>query len=257
MDRTAFKIPFTKDRVPTWPCPRCGAGQLQLLPQSLVKQETPDSRDHSHEEWEPYWIRYVYACVFVCSNGVCREMIGSSGIGRVDYNEYEDEEHGRVQAIEDLFTPKFFEPSLRLIDLPLNCPFEVAGHLQESFALFFAAPGAALNCVRTAVESVLTDLDVKRFTAVKGERRPISLHQRISLLPPKLHHLAEMLTAIKWLGNAGSHAGSDVSADDVLVAYNLVEHVLAEIYDAKGKKLTAIAKKVNKKKGLVKAIAKG
>lgn len=252
MDRTVFKIPFTKDRVPTWPCPSCGAGQLQLLPKSLVLQETPDSRDHSLEEWEPDWIRYVYSCIFVCSNGVCREMISSAGTGRVDYDEYEDEKHGWVQATEDLFSPKFFDPPLRMIDVPQNCPSDVAGHLRESFALFFAAPGAALNCVRTAVEAVLTNLGIKRFSTVRGARRPISLHQRIGQLPPKHHHLAEMLTAIKWLGNAGSHSGSDVTADDVLVAFNLVEHVLAEIYDAKGKKLTAIAKRVNKKKGPVK-----
>lgn len=31
--------------------------------------------------------------------------------------------------------------------------------------------------------------------------------------------------------------------------YDLVEHVLSEIYDSKTKKLQAITKKVNKKKG--------
>ena len=252
MDRTAFKIPFTERRVPKWPCPTCSAGQLQLLPKSLMQQEKPESRDHSHEAWEPDWIRYVYSCIFICSNSVCREMVASVGTGRVDYNEYEDEEHGWVQATEDLFTPSFFQPPLKILDIPADCPTDVAVHLNESFALFFADPGAALNCARIAVEAVLTDLGIKRFTKVKGVRRPIYLHQRIALLPPKHSHLIELLTAIKWLGNAGSHAGSDVSSDDVLLAYDLVEHVLAQIYDNKAKKLSASAKKVNKKKGPVK-----
>lgn len=179
-------------------------------------------------------------------------MVASCGTGRVDVSEYEDPEHGYAQTIEDLFSPSFFHPPLRLLDIPADCPSEASKHLQESFALFFADPGASLNCARAAIESVLTDLGIKRFVVVKKTRRPISLHQRISMLPPKLSHLAEMLTAVKWLGNTGSHADSEVSRDDVVVAYNLIEHVLAELYEKKTKKLAAIAKKVNKKKGPVK-----
>ncbi len=37
--------------------------------------------------------------------------------------------------------------------------------------------------------------------------------------------------------------------DDVMDAYELTEHVLQEIYEPRIKKLKAIAKKVNKKKG--------
>ena len=37
--------------------------------------------------------------------------------------------------------------------------------------------------------------------------------------------------------------------DDVMDAYELTEHILEEIYETKSKKLKAIAKKVNKKKG--------
>lgn len=253
MDHTPFKIPFTKDRVPYWQCPTCGGGQLKLLPNSLAKQETQQSRlAHEHEAWEPEWIEYVYSCIFICTNSVCKEVISSCGTGRVDYNEYEDERDGWVQVTEDLFTPRFFQPPLRLIDIPLDCPFDVSSYLRESFSLFFSDPNAALNSARTAIEAVLTQLGVKKFANVKGSRRPINLHQRITLLPKKHAHLVELLTAIKWLGNAGSHAGSSVSADDVLVAYNLIEHVLADIYNNPKSDLVAVAKKVNKRKGPIK-----
>jgi hypothetical protein len=58
-----------------------------------------------------------------------------------------------------------------------------------------------------------------------------------------------MLFAVKWLGNAGSHDGEEANAGDVRTTYDLLEHALSEIYEAKGKKLKAVAKKVNKKKG--------
>ncbi len=58
-----------------------------------------------------------------------------------------------------------------------------------------------------------------------------------------------MLFAIKWLGNAGSHSLDEVSFDDVMDAYELISHVLDELYLSRKKKLSALAKKVNKRKG--------
>lgn len=166
--------------------------------------------------------------------------------------EYQDEEAGWDQSTEDHFTPKFFEPPLVLMDIPDSCPLDAAGHLYEAFALYFADPGAAMNCARTAIEAVVTDLGVKRFATVKGKRQPISLHRRILLLPPKYKEVVDLLLAVKWLGNAGSHDGERPGAGDLRLTFDLLEHVLSEIYDAKGKKLKAIAKKVNRKKGPVK-----
>lgn len=253
MDRTSFQLPFSEQNIPKWPCPKCRVSHLTLVPRSLVYKETPESlREHEHDAWEPDWIRYIFSCIFECSNKDCNEVISCCGEGRVNFVDYEDEEHGWGRCNENLFIPKYFNPPLNLMDLPKDCPAEVVGHLSDSFALFFADPGAALNCARTAVEAVLTDLGIKRFSIAKGKRRPINLHQRIQSLPTKYDELKELLIAVKWLGNAGSHAGEEPTADDVRTTYDLLEHALSEIYEAKGKKLKAIAKKVNKMKGLLK-----
>ena len=253
MDRSLFHLPFSPQRVPKWPCPKCKAGHLTLVQKSLIHKETPESlREHDHEAWEPDWIRYVFSCLFECANSDCKELFSCCGEGRVDYFEYEDEDHGWAQTHEELFTPKFFSPPLSLMDLPKNCPEEVVRHLSESFALFFADPGAALNSARTAVESVLTNIGIKRFSTSNGKRRPINLHQRIQLLPSKYSEIKDLLLAVKWLGNAGSHDGEKPNSGDVRTTYDLLEHALSEIYEEKGKRLKAIAKKVNKKKGPLK-----
>ena len=109
-----------------------------------------------------------------------------------------------------------------------------------------------MNCARAAVEAVLTGLGVKRFSTSGGARKPINLHQRILMVPTKYKEVVELLLAIKWLGNAASHDGQPPGASDVRMTYDLLEHVLSEIYEGKGTALKAIAKKVNKKKGLVK-----
>lgn len=250
MDRTAFQLTFSENHVPKWPCPNCAAGFLELVPKTLVYKETSESSHaHDHDAWEPEWIRLVYSCIFECTNKECKEVVSSCGEGRVDFFEYEDDEHGWVQETVNRFVPKYFNPSLVLMDIPKSCPEAVSTRLVESFQLFFADPGASLNCARSAIEAVLTNIGVKRFSLVKGKRRVINLHKRIQLLPKRYEELKEILLAVKWLGNAGSHDGAVTTAGDVRTTYDLLEHALSELYDAKGKKLTAIAKKVNKKKG--------
>ena len=253
MDRTPYQLPFSVDRVPPWSCPRCRAGFLTLDAKSLISKETAASlREHEHPAWEPDWIRHVFSCVFECSNAKCNEPVSCCGVGQAEIVEYEDEEFGWGQTIQDRFTPEYFQPHLLLMDIPTTCPPGVCDHLFESFTLFFADPGASLNCARTAVEAVLTDLGIKRFVVVKNKRKPINLHQRILLLPPKHKEQVDLLLAVKWLGNSGSHDGEKPTAADVRITYDLLEHVLSEIYEEKGKKLKAVAKKVNKKKGPLK-----
>lgn len=226
---------------------------MTLDPVNLIYKETAESaKEHSHDAWEPDWIRYVYSAVFQCSSSSCKELISSCGSGTVTLVEYEDEQFGWAQTTEENFAPKYFNPPLVLMNLPDKCPEDASAHLHEAFSLYFADPGAAMNCARTAVEAVVTALGVKRFATANGKRKPINLHQRILLLPPRYQEIVELLLAVKWLGNAGSHDGERPEAGDLRVTFDLLEHVLSEIYEGKGKKLKALAKKVNKKKGLVK-----
>lgn len=103
--------------------------------------------------------------------------------------------------------------------------------------------------MRIALEALLTELGVKRFVVKNSKRQFLNLHTRIGLLNAKHGDLKDLLFAIKWLGNAGSHADSEVTLDDVMDAYELIDHVLQELYAQKAKKVKALAKRVNKKKG--------
>ncbi|WP_097202287.1 DUF4145 domain-containing protein [Delftia acidovorans] len=139
-----------------------------------------------------------------------------------------------------------------LLDIPGKTHFDACIHLREASALYFADPGAAMNCARAAIEVVVTDLGVKRFSVVNGKRKPTNLHQRILALTTKYKEVVDLLLAIKCLGNAGSHDGKTPDSGDLRVTFNLLEHVLSEIYEAKPTTVNVIAKKVNKKKGPLK-----
>jgi len=115
--------------------------------------------------------------------------------------------------------------------------------------LFFADYGASANHIRIALERILDHLKVKKFELKRGKRVFISLHKRILLLPSKYNDVSDLLFAIKWLGNTGSHSHK-ITIDDVMDAYEILEVVLNEIIENKTKKIKKMAKKINKRKGL-------
>ncbi|CAJ8191697.1 Uncharacterised protein [Burkholderia pseudomallei] len=250
MERTPYLLPFTRERVPAWICPVCRSGHLRLLKDTLAERESRASQKYrDHPDWEPDWIYGTFACVFECNNEHCKEFVSCAGKCNVAVADVLDDEYGWVQEQQESFKPLYFSPPLVLMDIPKGCPQTVQKHLQESFALAYADAGAALNCARAAIEAMLNDLGVKRFKIQNGKRRIISLHQRIENLPDKYDEQKQLLLAVKWLGNAGSHNGAEPDANDLRNAYDLLESVLAEIYEQRTKKLKAVAKKVNKKKG--------
>jgi hypothetical protein len=250
LERKIFKLPFRLKNTPAWTCPTCGKGILKIKIGSFQKSELRRSREsQANDSWEPEWIENVYSCLLICSEEKCKEAIASSGIGSVDWDIILDEKGEPDQVYEEYFLPKYFEPNLKLIQIPDKCPESVAILLNESFKLFFSSPSAATNSIRAAIEELLTELKIKRFVVKNGKRKFVTLHQRITLLPAKYSQLKEMIIAIKWLGNAGSHGHGKITMDDVMDAYELTEHIIEEIYSPKTKKLKVIAKKVNKKKG--------
>jgi hypothetical protein len=264
MDRKNLTRPFSIENVPDWTCPTCGNGSLLVLKDSFHKDERLHSRDHSDDAFDPDWIEYVYSCLLRCSNETCREVVSNSGTGSVDTKNYRNHLGDWDAEYVDLFQPKFFEPHLILMDIPTKCSTSVVNALNESFKLFFVAPSAAANSVRIAIEELLTELKVKRFKLTKPKnksssplmekkRQIINLHDRIELIPAKHTELKEMLKAIKWIGNAGSHTADVITHDHVLDAYEFMEHVLAQIYSSKSK-LTSLAKKINKNKGPLKLL---
>ena len=252
MDRKPFKLPLRKGTTPHWMCPTCGKGLLRQKKDSLTSHEISSSRNHGHEAWEPEWIKYFFQCQLICTNQECKEVVMCSGEGGVDIEQSYDEVGHTHEDWQDYFIPKFFLPHLKLFELPSNCPHSISNAVEESFKLFFASPNAAANYVRKAIEQLLTKQKVKRYDRKGGKLTYVSLHRRIGLLPSKYEEFKQVLMAIKWLGNAGSHDNSIITQDDVLDSYEFVDHVINEIYASKKNDIVARAKKVNKSKGPIK-----
>ncbi|KOO54273.1 hypothetical protein ACS33_14825 [Edwardsiella ictaluri] len=113
--------------------------------------------------------------------------------------------------------------------------------------MFFTSPNAAANNIRIAVERLLTELGVPDRTAQGGF---IKLHNRIEQIPSDYKIFKDALLAIKWNGNAGSHqGGNQLSVDDVIDIYEIIEDVLKKIYDSDQGRIAEIIARINKNKG--------
>jgi len=247
VNRKHWRPPFSK--LPSWLCPECQSGTLALNGDSLKCEETGPSREaHDHEAWDPDWTVERFSGLLTCQNSSCGEIVAIGGkISYVEDHDWEQQQHHWAQV----FHPTFISPAPPIFALPDKCPEAVVDELSRAFALFWFDTGSCANRMRTAAEALLTDRRVPSTTINRmGSRARLSLHARIERFKQTAPDSADYLLAIKWLGNAGSHANLDeLSRDDLLNGFELFEHVVERIYVKREEHLKKIAKGINSRKG--------
>jgi Domain of unknown function (DUF4145) len=181
-----------------------------------------------------------------CSGAACGELVIVSGDTVVD--EEEDEEYGRRWASQ--LRPRSMFPAPYIIELPQEVPDSVRHELEQAFALFWVDLNASANRMRTSLERGLDEVGIKKFNKT-GKRISLALGQRIKLFEKiKGADLSEIFTALRHVGNLGTHAS--VSRTALLTAFTLYEHALAEWFGGHKKKIAAMSKKLVKSKGKMK-----
>ncbi|TDX20275.1 DUF4145 domain-containing protein [Pectobacterium versatile] len=226
---------FTENHCPNWACPSCHSTSLAIqegtfhyaaLPESVARWKEPEG------EYEDIYL--VFSCLLKCERARCEMVVAVSGSGGVhqNYGEDGDEPH------YELFQARHFIPPLPAFAVPPHCPENVAQPLMQSFGLFLSAPNAAANAIRIALEELMTALGVPVMR---------SLHSRIEALPEQFSEHKAALMAIKWLGNAGSHALDRVNAFDIDQAYRIIEFVLSKLYAGSTKSIKQLAADLDKR----------
>lgn len=211
-----------------WPapvCPACGSGSLNAVAQTT--HETAASQDaRGHDAWEPEWISGYFTAELRCGRSRCREVVVAAGEVRVRFIGG-DPSDGYVEE----FRLRFTAPALPIIAVPEECPEDVAGRVVEAGFLIWADPSAAANRLRLTTEQILDHQGVPRSTRnAKGKDVALKTHDRIELFRKNNPGVAEVLEAVKWIGNQGSH--EDVLTQrDVLEGGRMLEHALRRLYD--------------------------
>lgn len=244
VERAHFRDAFSV--FPQWNCPTCATGTLKEVPKARSVVEPTYSKNLRREDWwEPDHTIGRFVALLQCTHSSCGETVYITGNHAVESYGYDEEgEHWG-----DLFQPRATYPSVAVFRLKEEWPEAVAAQLRRSFTHIWSDPGAAANSLRTAVECLMDQLNVKKYPRT-GPRHKINLHLRIVDFALQNPEAAEFLLAVKWLGNTGSHSDiTGLNRSDVLDAMELLERALHLVYDEAPKRLARLAKSINKKKG--------
>jgi hypothetical protein len=248
VDREQWAEKF--DELPHWQCPRCKKGHLLPMKDKIWLEETgPSLAEKEHDYWEPDWTLNRFAGFLQCSMPKCAEVAAISGSSPTELYEYQDE-YEHYQKLISHFVVKSIDPTPFPIRLPAAIPDAVHEAIRVSASLIWLSAEASGNQIRQAVELMLDDIGAPSMTA-NGKR--ITLHDRIEEFAKSDKENGEILLATKWLGNSGSHPGG-LTRDNVLDAFEMLEHVLEGHYGTTKKDLMAKVAAVNAQKGPAKKV---
>lgn len=222
MNREVWKIDYFSESEPTdWICSKCFSGSLFPKAKPVINRNDK------------------FTVHLKCSYSRCYEEYAC--LGKVKY--FSSLTRYEVSKIYEgpkykRFYPLHFSSTLRLFSLNHIIPQSVTACIDESFDDFWSDICSSANALRRALEKLFDELDVPEEK---------NLHQRIENY--KSSSLAKLFSAIKSIGNSGSH-GDNLTRKDLLDVYVIFEHCLEELFPT-GDKRSAfkLADEINSRKG--------
>ena len=247
MNRSDWTRCVTESAAPAWPCPHCRRGTLVLVPNSIIKKETVESKQADRQDdWEPSYIDYAFTAWLKCASSNCGQEVALMGKGSPETHDMWDEEGNQTSEWRVEFKPLLCWPMPDIFELPQQCPKEVRIELRAAFRLFWSDQAASAGRVRVSLERLMDHFGIsKRRKGQKGYHA-LKLHDRIETFSKARSEAGKKLMALKWLGNTASHQG-DVSRDDILDGFEILEYLLAELFEQRALRVDDLAKQLTKK----------
>lgn len=235
MDLTIFrKFEITPTEIPSLTCPVCDARPLGIVESSF--NVVPDvSSPRVYTDFEGDWEydesgeRGAFTIKVQCPNKRCGQILLVLGEQKPGYHQGHDERIGDYEGFHPEFFPLYFHPCLEIFKIPSATPPVMSRCIWRSFALFFADPDSAANHVRCCVEAFCDINGPPPPLKSDGTPKFVPLEKRLAQLPPTLAHHFDALLALKWMGNAGSHA-YDLTHSNVVDTYSILSKLLRDLY---------------------------
>ncbi|WP_349904736.1 DUF4145 domain-containing protein [Parafrigoribacterium humi] len=254
LDRGLIEFASAVENADSFPrplCPVCQAGYLRFSAPSET-ENAESYRARNHEAWEPEWIFGTFVATAECENNKCEQKVHALGTYRVDTartsrERYEDYSMSYDSQYSTFYTITSMSPPLVLMRLPETAPEEVREGVERASAVLLLDPGLAGTALRAAVERFLTTQGIPAKRSGGGFK---SLDERIrdwKHASPNRASVADLLLAVKWIGNAGSHEVSDVSVKEVLDGVEILDEAFHRLFV--GPDIDARAEAINLVKG--------
>jgi hypothetical protein len=217
---------FSESDWPSLRCPKCGIGPL-LLTEGELRADKVNAEIANWTEWgDPTDIGGVFVARLEGSRDSCHEIVAVSGDFSTDYG-YEP---GQPDASYiEMYRVRTLHPSIPLFAAPETAPESVQADLRRAAATIWLDPPSAVTCLRRSLESLLTEHGVPtNSTGTKASR--LSLHQRLEAFKKVRPDVADLLEAVKWVGNDATHEGGQIAAKDAVNIAEFVEVALGMLY---------------------------
>ncbi|WP_159072859.1 DUF4145 domain-containing protein [Streptomyces glaucescens] len=156
------------------------------------------------------------------------------------------------EGYREHLTPQFFMPELPLIQSFGDCPKQVREMIEAASPVLWVDPSSAANRLRSSVEALMDWEGIPRKWSSNGKSYNLSLHRRIERFKtakPTFSKAADLLLAVKWIGNVGSH-GSVIRVLDVLDAVDILDRIIQQLYDTSPARIERKAEEIIARKGL-------
>jgi len=227
VDRNLWRSAYEIDEFPAFVCPTCRAGRLRPNEGPVIKEPTYSIAGREGDAyWEVGFEVERFWLSLICDNAKCGEVATVSGDSNWD-EQYDEEVGGTVSR--QLLKPRTFFPAPWLIDMPDEVPLDVVESIRLASGHFWSDKGASANRLRASTEYLLDHLKVPRQRQKNGDRMiSLNLNARIELLEQRNADHAPSFTALRIIGNLGSH-GEEVTRAPLMDAFEIFEYTLEQL----------------------------
>lgn len=231
-----------------WPrpsCPNCSSGYVRFN-EPVTAESYQSRRERGNEAWDPEWIHGTFIVEGTCENNECQLSVHGTGDYRVDWSSRTQEFDDRGPSYSEYFKLTHLHPPMLMMPIPKAAPEEIQAGILRASRVLFADPGLAATALRATVERFLTSEGIAG--GANGSFK--NAHDRItewSGPDPRRASTADLLFAVKWLGNAGTHEDADLTAAEVLDGAMMLDEAFHRVYT--GPDIDARAQTINLAKG--------
>ena len=237
---------------PRTPCPLCVVGSVGFgKSEHQLDSGSKNVLDLAHRNLGPHdELSGTFAGTLVCDSSTCRQELAIAGDWAYTWDTDNLDSYGNP-PFSDMYRVRYVNPPMPLLIAPERTPANVTDEITGASIILFINPSAAGSRLRRAVEELMNAQRVKktRIDTKSKKRIPMSLHQRIIAFGANRPDIAEVLLAVKWIGNEATH-GKQLTVSDVVLCAEVLEAALVSLYDRRDAELKALTRSINRRKGL-------
>lgn len=229
-----------------WPALLCPSCQLAVLEPTIYEVESLSSiTGRVGNPLGVGWQSGFFHGTLACSRTPCRNVYVVAG----EWSKA-PEDPGSLNDDPSLagLEVRHILPPLPLIDFPDSVPPAIQGLVESASAVMLSDPSAAATRIRSAIECLLDEQRIRKTSPKKRSVR-LPAHDRILLFKRVNPAAADLLMAMKWIGNIGTHESSPLPLSVVLDGTELFARAIILIYDREAQALERLAADINKRGG--------